>query len=316
MSFPCGCTRDGCGNLFGRIEFNPIRVRTHFIHTLMRLELERKQDFERSKWRMASPESIPKHTYFSSESYNGNTEAINSSTNTNCHQVTYPTNNLISVATYKTPGQQPGPTLMFGQANNLSLNMEREDSYDVYSSSFSPGESSFSETSECSSDSVPAPCTVACSSSSAPPTSLADALFSNHFNHPNTQTAVGYLPPVPTVFAAETSEEEEQKYTDLSSATPTTNKYEPLSELLNAGSNYSTRTDNAYEFTQQDSFSLIDDKQRNSMYMSNVKMIDEGDKSIANFSSNNEDMNISSLTGSSDNFGEIIKKTMVETVSV
>ena len=42
LSFPCGCTKDGCGNPAGRIEFNPIRVRTHFIHTLMRLELERK----------------------------------------------------------------------------------------------------------------------------------------------------------------------------------------------------------------------------------------------------------------------------------
>lgn len=43
ISFPCGCTRDGCGNLTGRIEFNPLRVRTHFIHTLMRIELEKKQ---------------------------------------------------------------------------------------------------------------------------------------------------------------------------------------------------------------------------------------------------------------------------------
>lgn len=42
-SFPCGCTQDGCANRFGRIEFNPKRVRTHFIHTLMRLELEKKQ---------------------------------------------------------------------------------------------------------------------------------------------------------------------------------------------------------------------------------------------------------------------------------
>ncbi|KAK7113140.1 cysteine/serine-rich nuclear protein 2-like [Littorina saxatilis] len=44
LSFPCGCTKDGCGNAAGRIEFNPIRVRTHFIHTLMRLELERKDN--------------------------------------------------------------------------------------------------------------------------------------------------------------------------------------------------------------------------------------------------------------------------------
>ncbi|XP_051176429.1 uncharacterized protein LOC127291380 [Leptopilina boulardi] len=41
--FPCGCSRDGCANSSGRIEFNPVRVRTHFIHTLMRLELEKKQ---------------------------------------------------------------------------------------------------------------------------------------------------------------------------------------------------------------------------------------------------------------------------------
>lgn len=46
LHFPCGCTRDGCGNSSGRIEFNPVRVRTHFIHTLMRLELEKKHRSE------------------------------------------------------------------------------------------------------------------------------------------------------------------------------------------------------------------------------------------------------------------------------
>ncbi|XP_071552674.1 uncharacterized protein Axud1 isoform X2 [Panulirus ornatus] len=43
-NFPCGCSREGCGNRYGRIEFNPIRVRTHFIHTLMRLEIEKRQN--------------------------------------------------------------------------------------------------------------------------------------------------------------------------------------------------------------------------------------------------------------------------------
>ena len=43
LSFPCGCSKDGCANVTGRIEFNPIRVRTHFIHTVMRLEREKKQ---------------------------------------------------------------------------------------------------------------------------------------------------------------------------------------------------------------------------------------------------------------------------------
>lgn len=46
LNFPCGCSREYCGNSSGRIEFNPVRVRTHFIHTLMRLELEKKQKLE------------------------------------------------------------------------------------------------------------------------------------------------------------------------------------------------------------------------------------------------------------------------------
>ncbi|XP_068606594.1 cysteine/serine-rich nuclear protein 2 [Brachionichthys hirsutus] len=40
MSFPCGCSRDGCANGAGRIEFNPLRVRTHYLHTIMKLDLE------------------------------------------------------------------------------------------------------------------------------------------------------------------------------------------------------------------------------------------------------------------------------------
>nr|XP_015199647.1 PREDICTED: cysteine/serine-rich nuclear protein 2 isoform X1 [Lepisosteus oculatus] len=43
MSFPCGCSRDGCGNVAGRIEFNPLRVRTHYLHTIMKLDLEKKR---------------------------------------------------------------------------------------------------------------------------------------------------------------------------------------------------------------------------------------------------------------------------------
>ncbi|KAL1123851.1 hypothetical protein AAG570_001622 [Ranatra chinensis] len=46
LNFPCGCTHDGCANSNGRIEFNPMRVRTHFIHTMMRLEIEKKQEQE------------------------------------------------------------------------------------------------------------------------------------------------------------------------------------------------------------------------------------------------------------------------------
>ncbi|KAL5279876.1 CSRNP3 family protein [Megaselia abdita] len=39
-SFPCKCTHDTCQNPQGRVEFNPERVRRHYIHTMMRLSLE------------------------------------------------------------------------------------------------------------------------------------------------------------------------------------------------------------------------------------------------------------------------------------
>ncbi|XP_048834206.1 cysteine/serine-rich nuclear protein 3-like isoform X1 [Brienomyrus brachyistius] len=44
MSFPCGCSKEGCTNTAGRIEFNPIRVRTHFLHTIMKLEQEKSRE--------------------------------------------------------------------------------------------------------------------------------------------------------------------------------------------------------------------------------------------------------------------------------
>lgn len=58
MSFPCGCSRDGCGNMAGRIEFNPIRVRTHYLHTIMKLELESKRQVSR----LPAPDEEPSPT--------------------------------------------------------------------------------------------------------------------------------------------------------------------------------------------------------------------------------------------------------------
>ncbi|KAM8856540.1 cysteine/serine-rich nuclear protein 3 isoform 1-T2 [Spinachia spinachia] len=57
MSFPCGCTKEGCTNSTGRVEFNPIRVRTHFLHTIMKLELEksREQQQQQQQQQQAPP---------------------------------------------------------------------------------------------------------------------------------------------------------------------------------------------------------------------------------------------------------------------
>ncbi|XP_061746346.1 cysteine/serine-rich nuclear protein 1-like [Nerophis ophidion] len=42
FTFPCGCAKDSCGNAAGRVEFDSKRVQTHYIHTVTRLQLERR----------------------------------------------------------------------------------------------------------------------------------------------------------------------------------------------------------------------------------------------------------------------------------
>ncbi|XP_072220142.1 cysteine/serine-rich nuclear protein 1-like [Leuresthes tenuis] len=46
FNFPCGCTKDNCGNTQGCIQFDARHVQTHYIHTVMRLELERRLQAE------------------------------------------------------------------------------------------------------------------------------------------------------------------------------------------------------------------------------------------------------------------------------
>ncbi|EDW75836.1 uncharacterized protein Dwil_GK15152 [Drosophila willistoni] len=52
--FPCGCSREACGNTVGRVEFNPTRVRTHYIHTVMRLDLEQRQGVQQQQLQQQS----------------------------------------------------------------------------------------------------------------------------------------------------------------------------------------------------------------------------------------------------------------------
>ncbi|CAL9698053.1 unnamed protein product [Knipowitschia caucasica] len=62
-SFPCGCTKDGCGNTQGRIEFNSTRVQTHYIHTIMKLELEKRlEEQSSSDEESRRPQGTPVHS--------------------------------------------------------------------------------------------------------------------------------------------------------------------------------------------------------------------------------------------------------------
>lgn len=143
LNFPCGCTRDNCANSSGRIEFNPVRVRTHFIHTLMRLELEKKQKLEEEEsaksqesahWteneRLATrvyPQREADEAQSSGGKYNGTLlrdVSLNSQMEVESCVHTGSFTNLHYGAPGEGPGHQPPP--------NFSDLPTREDSLDLY----------------------------------------------------------------------------------------------------------------------------------------------------------------------------------------
>ncbi|KAJ0009320.1 hypothetical protein NQD34_001022 [Periophthalmus magnuspinnatus] len=63
MSFPCGCTKEGCSNTTGRLEFNPVRVRTHFLHTIMKLELEQSREEPTAPPSLPPPPPLQEHQH-------------------------------------------------------------------------------------------------------------------------------------------------------------------------------------------------------------------------------------------------------------
>ncbi|XP_072300423.1 cysteine/serine-rich nuclear protein 3 [Eucyclogobius newberryi] len=72
MSFPCGCTKEGCSNSTGRVEFNPIRVRTHFLHTIMKLELEKSREQQQQQL------TAPTNGFHGDASHNDNNALLQS----------------------------------------------------------------------------------------------------------------------------------------------------------------------------------------------------------------------------------------------
>ena len=47
--FPCGCSAEACGNPAGRLEFNPVKVRTHFVKTIMRTRIEEARSLQQQE---------------------------------------------------------------------------------------------------------------------------------------------------------------------------------------------------------------------------------------------------------------------------
>uniref|UniRef100_A0AC34F8J1 Cysteine/serine-rich nuclear protein N-terminal domain-containing protein n=1 Tax=Panagrolaimus sp. ES5 TaxID=591445 RepID=A0AC34F8J1_9BILA len=61
QGFPCVCAKETCSNLEGRVEFNPLRVRSHYLTTLKILNDMEKMNYEHTS-------SHPRHIKFVDES--------------------------------------------------------------------------------------------------------------------------------------------------------------------------------------------------------------------------------------------------------
>ncbi|XP_037328573.2 cysteine/serine-rich nuclear protein 3-like isoform X2 [Pungitius pungitius] len=76
MSFPCGCTKDGCSNNTGRLEFNPVRVRTHFLHTIMKLELEKSREEQQHQQHHQGQQQTEQQLVTNGNGYHGDSSLV------------------------------------------------------------------------------------------------------------------------------------------------------------------------------------------------------------------------------------------------
>ncbi|GFT82181.1 hypothetical protein NPIL_326151 [Nephila pilipes] len=189
FSFPCGCSRDGCGNVAGRIEFNPIRVRTHFIQTLLRLEMEKKEEQQQQLAKSGA----------------SNFSVSSLSSCDTCSSLSSPPTAFTSCV--PSPSYLPMTSTSSIESNSCIINSplkeqvsafmaisesEKKTSSDMYASPFSPPESSYSENSDYSSDDLDSDLETSLSNSPLERTrpSLADGVaqtndskFLNHFSN-------------------------------------------------------------------------------------------------------------------------------------
>lgn len=369
LNFPCGCTRDNCANSSGRIEFNPVRVRTHFIHTLMRLELEKKQKLEEEKegdaanggepnahWTENERLAMQNHVY-----HHQNPEAVNGMEH-NLHPGKYTgtllrdvnLNSHMEVEScvhsgsftnlhYGAPGEGPGPSHPHVPQNtpNFADLPAREDSLDLYTFR----EDCYSEETSTSggADSNLDPQNVSSEGNKIPP--FPSGGF--HFNqsdprYQNADVGVGLYPlqgqypqqyqnftefsgqpgtfgnygyngdfqqqpqQHQEIFPQTTKEPPPQQYTSLHPVCPIggSSKLESFSDLLHGRYNYTSYEDGGPAPFASPVLGVDVRGEGDLLKCETV----EGESNTANLDAiNSEDCD--------ENFGEIIKNTMVESVS-
>lgn len=349
LNFPCGCSRDNCGNSSGRIEFNPVRVRTHFIHTLMRLELEKEKEEMKSvkrdtNWmdneRLNDNYQIKQnHTDTSNKlgiigKYNSNLlrdVSLNSHVEVeNCVH-----NGNFTNLHYCAPGEGPGP--LSHNSSAFSNLPDRADSLDLYTfrencyaedtgqdgiaierkQPFAPTQGFHFPDPRFSDVGFPASATPYPTSSPnqyTQPYASSFADFSPVFNpyggmyapEFGTKPLEGNFQQPPTGyehfsndnFSTNNVESKENQYTSLNPV-GANNKIESFSDLLNGRYCYAG-------YDESSNFSALNNSNNDNVNNSDERT-GKSEENSTKISNGSED--------SDENFGEIIKKSMVETVS-
>ncbi|KAF7489356.1 Cysteine/serine-rich nuclear protein 2 [Sarcoptes scabiei] len=205
MSFPCGCSREGCANTNGRIEFNPIRVRSHFIHTIMRLEMEKNK--QENIATDANP-IVNNQTDFPSNILPDN--YIHSNINQNCNQMLHhpPSSNLY---TPLQPINELHHTQInhFESAAHVAINdndlhqqdhnhfhndsfVQQSNQMDMFANEYSTEDSSYSENSDYTSDDFEDD--AFCSDKQMPIANVQQSLLSHSPHHHDQSSLYDSLP--------------------------------------------------------------------------------------------------------------------------
>lgn len=351
LNFPCGCSRDNCGNSSGRIEFNPVRVRTHFIHTLMRLELEKEKgepkcDRKEANWmeneRLSA--SYQNKSDNAEATLSSNKIAVNKFSGNLLRDVSLSAhvevencvhNGSFTNLHYGAPGEGPG-TLTHNPSAFSNL-PDRADSLDLYTfrencygedtvqdnsaierkQTFSAAQGFHFSDPRFSEVSFPASATLYPTPSNqytqpyqnsftefSPVFSPYGGMYAPEFGTKPLegnfqQPSTGYEQFSSESFPENSGDSKGNQYTNLHPI-GANNKIESFSDLLNGRYNYS-----GYE--EGNNFSGMNSNENSS---NNIN--DKADKSHGALTNN---PNSNGTEDCDENFGEIIKKSMVETVS-
>ncbi|KAK0079105.1 hypothetical protein PV325_001713 [Microctonus aethiopoides] len=311
--FPCGCSRDGCANSSGRIEFNPVRVRTHFIHTLMRLELEKKQrDEETVEQEMSTNRVVDCTSVTDPSCINGGGFTTlhydnHNAASTTCQPIHNAREDSLDLYAIRDECYPNGDTVVDNSHNSTrKIHPEFNQAFQSFSgqqSTFQPTGYQDYQTYE------PLPSTSRSQFQQQFQSVSSTAGFS-HYSHYQDPNAIQQIPchpgqhqQQPTIYETTFAQDESngsQQYINLNSVQPMNNvvqqlgKLEPFSELLAGRYSY---------------YGEVEPQPINNYHSSAIKI--EEKVSV------NETNNVvaTSTDECDENFGEIIKKSMVETVS-